>query len=375
MIYFKSVKDQRFVAGSSSISRMLSMYCPEEPSLNETFESCDAGVYLGRSEKLATPIFLDLSRAINPHLFIAGITGSGKSYLMKSTILRMSLMLDILTLLVDFTGEYRDIAGFLFCKNVGHDKLEDMDLGKERGILYMDLSQVGSEDRKIEYASVALKLVTIKMRRFKADGKIWMFILLDEAWKILKKDRILETILREGWKYGVGLMLASQILSDIEKEFLQNIGTLFVSRVQSSSSLQELLSDYNLAPNQLVKIQNFELGECLFIQLDKFKKRSCFVISRIDGVRLENSVKVNLDGGILEVGEGVFYAVLENICVGRNSLAEIKLEIGTGRGIELSKLIRWLIESGSDRRTILQELRHLGVRDSDIADAFALVVS
>ncbi len=374
MIYFKSVREQRFVAGSQSLSNLFSAYVPLEPSLNETFEASRNGIYLGRSEKLATPIFLDLSSAINPHLFIAGITGSGKSYLMKSIVLRMSLMLEISTLLIDFTGEYRDVAGFLFCKTLNYNGFEDIDFEREKGILYMDLSTLGKEDRKIGCASAALKHITVRMRSFRADGKIRMFVLLDEAWKILSKDTILETMIREGRKYGVGLILASQILSDIDKEFLQNIGTLFVFRVQSNSSLQELLGDYNLTADQLVQIQNFELGRCLFIQLDKFKKRSCFVISKIDGVRLENSVKIDLDSNILEVGEGALYAALENMGVGKDTLGEIKAEISRSSLIELSKLVKRLISSGLERRAMLFELRRLGISDNDIADAFAQVV-
>ncbi len=373
MIYFRSVRDERFVMGSRMLSNMFNIYANDEPSLSEVAAASENGIYLGKSERLSTPIFLDPSKAINPHIFVVGITGSGKSYLMRSMMLRMALIEELGILVVDFTGEYKELAALAFCKKANGENTESVIASLPEGIVYMDLPNE-PEGRKIEIATSVLNNVVSKMRRFDADGHNRIFVFLDEAWKILKSDDVLETIIREGRKYGVGIVMASQILSDVEKDFLQNIGTIFVLRLQSSASLDELVKDYGVYDIQARSIQDFGQGKCMFIQLNKAKKKSCFVIAKVDGVRLDKTIRVGLELDGLDIEEDEFYRIIGGLGIGSGNLADLRLDVDRNGSVGLGKLIGKLLEMGADRREVLRTLRELGLRDADIADAFAVVV-
>ncbi len=374
MIYFKSVRDERFIIGSRMLSKMFSIYANEEPSVDQIAVAAENGIYVGKSERLSTPIFLDPSKAINPHIFAVGITGSGKSYLMKSMMLRMALIGELGILVVDFTGEYRELATLAFCTRANYENAHSAIARLPEGIVYMDLSNE-PEGRKVEIATAALNEIVLKMRRFDANGHSRIFVFLDEAWKILKDNDVLETIIREGRKYGVGIVLASQMINDVEKDFLQNIGTIFVFRLQNSKNLDDLVSDYGIYTEQARDVQNFEQGRCMLIQLNKAKKRSCFVIAKIDGVRLDKTIKIGLGGECLDIQENELYRAIGGLDIGSGNLADLRLDVDRKGSIVLSKLIATLLEMGADRREVLCKLRELGFRDFDIADAFAVVVS
>ncbi len=374
MIYFKSLANQKVVAGSRSISHMLHIYSGSEPSTSEMVEASKQGIYLGRSEKLFTPVFLDQGLAINPHIFVAGITGSGKSYLMKSIMLRMNLVTDLCVVVIDFTGEYRDFSDFGFCKIATPETLQSLISKLARSLIYLDLSDL-DEEEKVKIAQQTLSVIVRRMRKFKADGELRMAVMLDEAWKVLKNDSVLEIVIREGRKYGVGIILASQILSDVEKDFLQNIGTLFVFRLQNSEGISGVLNDYNLKQSDLERLQNFEVGKCLFIQINKFKVRSCFVISKIDGVRLSRPIRIDIEDTVLEVEETQFYKILDNIHVDRNFTVDLKAEINKAGSINLCSLIRSLLKVGVSGKNILDALRSFGFEDPDIADSFSVALN
>lgn len=373
MIYFRSVRNDRFVVGSRMLSSMFNIFANDEPSLNDMVVSSENGIYIGKSGRLSTPIFLDPSKAINPHMFVVGITGSGKSYLMRSIILRMALVKGLGILVLDFTGEYRELANFAFCKRADPENASSLIDSLADGIVYIDLS-IKNESTKIKIATSILGSVVSRMRNFKADGRSRIFVFLDEAWKILKSNDILETLIREGRKYGVGAVLASQILSDVEKDFLQNIGTIFVFRLQSSVSLNELVSDYGIYATQARDIQNFGQGRCMLIQLSKAEKRSYFMISRVEGVRLDKMIKVGLDEEGLDIEEGEFYRAIGGLGIRSSNLADLRLDVDRSGSIGLSKLVGKLLVMGADRRETLHMLRSLGFRDSDIADAFSMTV-
>lgn len=73
-----------------------------------------SGVFFGENDKTKNPVFLDLyigaSRNVSgPHMFITGMTRSGKSFTVKGLILRM-LANGIRVVVVDHEGEYRKMA-------------------------------------------------------------------------------------------------------------------------------------------------------------------------------------------------------------------------------------------------------------------------
>lgn len=80
-----------------------------EPYLNASAN----GVYVGRSVVYGTPFLLDLDCTINRNIAVLGMSGSGKSYFLKSMIIRSGIWRGSSVLIVDWNNEYKEVVRFL----------------------------------------------------------------------------------------------------------------------------------------------------------------------------------------------------------------------------------------------------------------------
>ncbi|MBI2938349.1 MAG: ATP-binding protein [Thaumarchaeota archaeon] len=76
---------------------------PKLPPVSKLLE----GAYLGRTSGDA-PVFIGLSKYINPHVTVLGETGGGKSTTVKSLLSREHDLHETNILIIDFAGEYKD---------------------------------------------------------------------------------------------------------------------------------------------------------------------------------------------------------------------------------------------------------------------------
>jgi hypothetical protein len=97
------VSNSHAVSGNTCISAMSEP--PTEPGKR--------GIYLGKTRIYRTPFYLDPSGLINPHMIILGMSGSGKTYFLKSFIIRSSMYNANRVLILDWNGEYNDAVSFL----------------------------------------------------------------------------------------------------------------------------------------------------------------------------------------------------------------------------------------------------------------------
>ncbi|VVB98381.1 DNA import protein CedB [uncultured archaeon] len=91
---------------SKDIAKRLLLIHPPEPRKEHLMSSPNDSIYLGKTRWLSVPVFWDYKKLINPHIAIVGITGSGKSYLVKTFITRSSLIWNTNTIILDWAGEY-----------------------------------------------------------------------------------------------------------------------------------------------------------------------------------------------------------------------------------------------------------------------------
>jgi ABC-type oligopeptide transport system ATPase subunit len=91
---------------SKELARKMIVVHPPEPRKELLLAKPDDGVYVGKTRFLHTPVFWDPSKLINPHLAIIGITGSGKSYTVKTFLTRASLIWNTNAIILDWVGEY-----------------------------------------------------------------------------------------------------------------------------------------------------------------------------------------------------------------------------------------------------------------------------
>ncbi len=91
---------------TKDIARRLLLVHPPEPRKEQLLSDPGDSIYLGKTKWLSVPVFWDYKKLINPHIAIVGITGSGKSYLVKTFITRTSLIWKTNAIILDWAGEY-----------------------------------------------------------------------------------------------------------------------------------------------------------------------------------------------------------------------------------------------------------------------------
>lgn len=93
---------------SKELASNMILVHPPEPRKDLLLAGPSHGVYIGKTRFLNTPVFWDPEKLINPHIAILGITGSGKSYTVKTFLTRASLIWNSNAVILDWVGEYRE---------------------------------------------------------------------------------------------------------------------------------------------------------------------------------------------------------------------------------------------------------------------------
>ncbi len=355
---------------SEEISGLMCMPFQGEPDYESTIGSSGAGIFVGNSQRFSMPVFINLETALNPHMLICGMTGGGKTFLARSIVTRLHLFSEASVAVIDFTGEYSSVVSNLSIES--DDGISGL-FGEPGGIFYMGLHGL-KEREKVARASDALDHIAETMRTRKSGFNRRVFVLLDEAWKLVENNRGLEVIIREGRKYGVGLITSSQLLHDTNSNILSNIATIFVFKTTNKSSLERLARSYNLSDADLLRIQNLDMGSCFIIQLHKSGARSAFQVRKVIGIR--ESEMIGINSGInmeIRIEREKLEAAVGALCGTQKS--EILRGITESESIELTKLITQLIGHGADRSDVLGEVKKMGFSDSDIADSFSLALN
>ncbi len=359
------------VGSSKAAAGILSIPHINGPAMLKRSADYPKGMFIGFSEGYSLPCFVNFDLLINPHIFIAGMTGSGKTYLMRNLMLRLSVVLGCSILLIDFTGEYKEFVESVGRKEMEQASLEGRSFEIDGGITYINL-RGRADAEKVAVAKSLLDGFVAYMRSREFDGR-HTFVILDEAWKLLSSCGSLEILLREGRKYGVGLVMASQLVEDVELSLLGNVATLFMFRVQNKQSLDSIARNYAIGDALISRVQNLDVGSCLLVQLYKNDARDAFIVRRVLGVNLDKRLSIILgDGTDVEISKSAFEAMVKNLCGEKG--AGILMGANDKGYVELHRLIAELIAGGAGRWRVLASLRKLGIDDSDLALGFAAAV-
>ncbi|MBU0532937.1 ATP-binding protein [Candidatus Micrarchaeota archaeon] len=93
---------------SKELAQRMILVHPPEPRKELLLSRPSNGVYVGKTRFLRTPVFWNPVKLINPHIAVLGITGSGKSYTVKTFLTRASLIWNTNAVIIDWVGEYGD---------------------------------------------------------------------------------------------------------------------------------------------------------------------------------------------------------------------------------------------------------------------------
>jgi hypothetical protein len=92
---------------SSEIAKRPIISRPPEPPPEYLMNDPTNSIYIGRTKIFNVPLTWNFMNLTNPHMAVVGITGAGKSYFVKTFLLRASYVWKTNAIIIDWAGEYR----------------------------------------------------------------------------------------------------------------------------------------------------------------------------------------------------------------------------------------------------------------------------
>ncbi len=341
-----------------SLVSKIPFFEPSEPQ--NSLEELEEAVYIGKTQKYRDPVFYVRKSLINPHIAILGTSGSGKTNLMLNLIMKFSSIAGKRIIILDWSGEYAGIAHALalseFEPKAGFSKSKGQ---------YLNLSKFEAE-AKLSKATLLLSQILDCMGSI---GSIDMSVFVDEIWHFLGNPDTkvqISRIFREGRKYGIGIIAATQLLGDVNNEIIYNAGTIFLFKIYGTDNLNSLKSSMLLEEKELIALPELERGSCYCIMLSlggKVKKSAIKHIQKFEigfcTVKCDSMEYTLTKRSIMEAAEHAFG---KEISGKLDFLIESEL-----RSISIEKIVRMLIDNGCTREKVIYFMRKLGIKDIIIA--------
>ncbi len=92
---------------SNEVAKRAFFSRPPEPPANVLISDPFQAIYIGNTSLFKVPFNWSFMNLANPHIAVVGITGSGKSFFVKSFLRRASYIWNTNAIIVDFAGEYK----------------------------------------------------------------------------------------------------------------------------------------------------------------------------------------------------------------------------------------------------------------------------
>lgn len=124
---------------SNEIARRAFLSRPPEPPAGVLMGDPFQSIYVGTTKIFRVPFTWSFINLTNPHIAVVGITGAGKSYFVKTFLVRASYVWNTNAIIIDFAGEYK-----AWVKQSGGTVVS---LGKGDYMNIMDLSAMKPLDR------------------------------------------------------------------------------------------------------------------------------------------------------------------------------------------------------------------------------------
>ena len=157
------------------------------------------------------------------------------------------------------------------------DSTEQLSLLDSRGTV-IDLSGLGQESVQLAASSFILRNVYKQMFSWEQNSELKVAIVLDEAHR-LKGDVTLPKLMKEGRKYGLSVIVASQALDDFSQQVVENAGTKVIFRCNfpASKKVGAMLRG-GKGEDLSEKIENLQVGQAYVSTADHPTARKTFMI-------------------------------------------------------------------------------------------------
>jgi len=113
-----------------------------------------------------------------------------------------------------------------------------------------ELKQLPTNDIKIIVSDFFLSKLWHHVSQLKKSREIALYCIIDEAYNITYKGSPLEFLLRGLRKYGIGIILASQNMSDF-RDLIPNIGTVVSFQHRSDAESRTVAREMNIDPEDI----------------------------------------------------------------------------------------------------------------------------
>lgn len=138
----------------------------------------------------------------------------------------------------------------------------------------IDLSEIYKNRYVTEiYVYFLIRYIWRIVREKGFSERIRYYLVIDEAHNILssKISELLSRILRESRKFGLGLILVTQIIDQRIREFMSNIGVVFLMKTLDRDTLDFLEILVSIDPEKALSLRETE-----FIYIDLYREKTIF---------------------------------------------------------------------------------------------------
>jgi len=342
--------------------------------MSEPFCSSEKGVFVGRTRLYRTPFLLDHDALLNRHMAIVGMTGSGKTYFMRSHLIRCVLVEGYSLLIIDWNGEYDETVDFLHGRIVRPVQFSESgikDAVALDGVTSISLSGITDDAERRKAADFAIRCALGALHLAGIDQNAKRLIVLDEAWRMLHDTGALGQLFREGRKYGVGVCIATQLVGDIENEAIANCACLAVFRLQNPSDYLSLIGAGVITTEQAGAISSLRIGECmLHLAYKEGNRVRRFFIGKVIGIPNKRLLSKG-DKMIHEMSEHRLSSALNEMVEDQSARTKIMDYINAnGWRVGAVQLIRVMASAGLQRKDVVPLLRQLGIDDLTTIKAY-----
>ncbi len=352
------------------------------PSEDRPTAEDSSGLYLGRTLKYNLPIMFNLDSMVNPHISIIGISGSGKTNFMKNLALKFKILEDMRIIMLDWSGEY-----YNFAVNMQMDcfTFEDAMQPANYSISgsfcssshYFNMSKIKAAERSYSSGMLLSKIEEAIFSSLNGNQRISIFI--DEVWHFLKDIKarnFISKVYREGRKFGLNMVVATQLYGDLSGDLISNSGTIFIFKLTGNENINGLLRSGLISEPEIPKLLNFEVGMCFCIFSKKDSRISKFILKKSQVFQLDN-YSIRCSRMELKINVKKFLDMSKKFLAGKDAASKLSffIESRGGHEIELHSLIGFLLEEGEKRPFIISFCRSLGIGDIDIIAAYAKACS
>ncbi len=189
---------------SDEIARRAFLSRPPEPPAGVLLSDPFQSIYIGTTKIFKVPFTWSFLNLTNPHIAVVGITGAGKSYFVKTLLIRASYVWNTNAVIIDWAGEYK-----AWVKQTGGTVVS---LGKGDFLNIMDLSGMKPIDR-------SKQIVT-------------SFEILTDIGQYPEQKRLTQEALEEAYEKA-GFELAEKPLSGIEAPTLSDVVAILQDKLEA----------------------------------------------------------------------------------------------------------------------------------------------